>query len=98
VLKKSPALRALYNNLKDCGKKFEGQIKENDEYGEYILPSDPTLDLALRLDETIKRVRSDDWRGVEPRERTIKHALYEILHDEAEVNRIFFIVKAQKEY
>ncbi|AKB43278.1 type I restriction endonuclease subunit R [Methanosarcina vacuolata] len=98
VLKKSPALRALYNNLKDCGKKLEGQIKENDEYGEYILPSDPTLDLALRLDETIKRVRSDDWRGVEPRERTIKHALYEVLHDEAEVNRIFFIIKAQKEY
>ncbi|AKB77548.1 Type I restriction-modification system, restriction subunit R [Methanosarcina horonobensis HB-1 = JCM 15518] len=95
VLKKSPALRALYNNLQNHGKRFEDRIEEN---GEYIVPNDQALDLALRLDETVKRVRSDDWRGVEPRERMIKQAMYDILHDVEEVNRIFIIVKAQKEY
>ncbi|MDW5551484.1 HsdR family type I site-specific deoxyribonuclease [Methanosarcina sp.] len=95
VLKKSPALRALYNNVKERGKRFEDQIEEN---GEYIVPSDPALDLAMRLDETIRRVRSDDWRGFEPRERVIKKAIYDILNDIDEVERIFIIIKAQKEY
>lgn len=95
VLKISPALRALYNNLQNHGKKFEDRIEEN---GEYIVPGDQSLDLALKLDETVKRVRSDDWRGVEPRERVIKKAIYDVLKDVNEVERIFIIVKAQKEY
>lgn len=47
---------------------------------------------------TIKQVRPDDWRGVEPRERVIKKALYDILRDVNEVDRLFPIIKAQKEY
>ena len=54
--------------------------------------------LALKIDETVKQVRPDDWRGVEPRERMIKQALFGILPDVAEVERIFLIIKAQKEY
>jgi type I restriction enzyme R subunit len=95
VLKTSPALRALYNNLQNDGKSYEGQVEES---GEYIVPGDQILDLALKLDETVKRVRSDDWRGVEPRERVIKKAMYDILNDVSEVERIFIIIKAQKEY
>jgi type I restriction enzyme R subunit len=49
-------------------------------------------------DATVKQVRPDDWRGVEPRERVIKQALFDILQDVAEVERIFLIIKAQKEY
>jgi type I restriction enzyme R subunit len=56
------------------------------------------LDLALKIDETVKKVRPDDWRGIEPRERVIKKAIYDVLNDEAEVERIFIIIKAQKEY
>jgi type I restriction enzyme R subunit len=56
------------------------------------------LELVLKIDEAIKRTRPDAWRGVEARERTIKQELYGILKDEAEVERIFLIVKAQKEY
>ncbi|MDD2614282.1 MAG: restriction endonuclease subunit R, partial [Methanosarcina sp.] len=95
VLKKSPALRALYNNLQNNGEYSEGQTKES---GEYVVSSDPVLNLALKIDETVKRERSDDWRGVEPRERTIKKAIYDVLNDVAEVERIFIIIKAQKEY
>ena len=95
ALKISPALRALYNNLQNHGKGFEGQVEEN---GEYIVPCDQALDLAISLDETVKRVRSDNWRGIEPRERVIKKAIYDVLNDVDEVERIFLIIKAQKEY
>ena len=56
------------------------------------------LHLALQIDTTVKQVRPDGWRGVEPRERVIKQALFGILQDVAEVERIFLIIKAQKEY
>ena len=56
------------------------------------------LHLALQIDVTVKQVRPDDWRGVAPRERVIKQALFSILQDVAEVERIFLIIKAQKEY
>ena len=78
-LKKSPALRALYNNLK----------KDNDG---------SALTLALKIDETVRRVRPDAWRGVEPRERVIKGALFKVLQDRDEVERLFLIIKAQREY
>ena len=95
ALKKSPALRALYNNLQNHGKKDENLAEESDEY---IAPSNQILYMALKIDLAVKQVRSDDWRGVEPRERVIKKALYDILHDIAEVERIFIIIKVQKEY
>lgn len=95
VLKKSPALRALYNNLQNHVTKPEALAGNDDEQ---TIPKDKVLDLARKIDETVKRVKSDDWRGIEPRERTIKRALYEIIHNVEEVNRIFIIIKAQKEY
>jgi hypothetical protein len=59
---------------------------------------DLVLDLALKIDETVKQVRPDGWRGVQAREQVIKAALYGILQDVAEVERVFLIIKAQKEY
>ena len=53
---------------------------------------------ALKLDATVKAVRPDDWRGVQAREQVIKAALYGVLQDEGEVERIFLIVREQKEY
>ena len=54
--------------------------------------------LALRIDQAVKHARPDDWRGVETRERAIKQALFDILKDEAEVERVFLIIRAQREY
>lgn len=56
--------------------------------------------LALAIDQTVKRVRPDDWRDNDgPKEKLIKHALLPLLNnDPAEVERIFLIIKAQKEY
>jgi type I restriction enzyme, R subunit len=55
-------------------------------------------ELALRIDETVKKTRPDGWRGVQARERVIQAALYGVLQDAAEVERIFLIIKAQQEY
>ena len=55
-------------------------------------------DLALRIDDVVKLNRPDAWRGVEAKERAIKAALYSVLKDKDEVERIFVIVRAQVEY
>lgn len=55
-------------------------------------------DLALRIDEAVKTARPDGWRGVQAREQVVKKALYDVLPDVNEVERIFLIIKAQREY
>ncbi|MFC3074603.1 type I restriction endonuclease subunit R [Shinella pollutisoli] len=55
-------------------------------------------ELALKVDEAVRSSRPDGWRGVQPREQQIKAALYRVLQDFAEVERVFLIIKAQKEY
>ena len=37
-------------------------------------------------------------RGIQPKERVIKAALFGVLQDVAEVERVFLIIRAQKEY
>jgi type I restriction enzyme R subunit len=54
--------------------------------------------LALKIDTAVREVRPDGWRGVPPREQTIKATLYDLLRDVAEVERIFLVIKAQREY
>jgi type I restriction enzyme R subunit len=54
--------------------------------------------MALRIDEAIRKTRPDGWRGVQAREQVIKATLYGVLGNEAEVERVFLIVKAQREY
>ena len=97
-LKNSPALRALYNNLKMAG----GTTARADRVAEapdtYAASGDPVLKKAMEIDATVKRVRPDGWPGVQTKEQVIKTALHGILQDEAEVERIFLIVKAQDEY
>jgi type I restriction enzyme R subunit len=55
-------------------------------------------ELALKLDEAVKLHRPDGWRGVQARELVVKGLLYEVLQDVAEVERVFLIIKAQREY
>ena len=97
-LKNSPALRALYNNLKMAGGTTAGADRVAEAPEEYDASVDPVLEKAKKIDARVKQVRADEWRGVQPREQVIKAALYGILQDEAEVERIFLIIKAQSEY
>lgn len=97
-LKKSPALRALYNNLKKTQGSLTGADRAAEAQAEYQTADDPTLKLALKIDEAVRKVRPDGWRGVQAREQMIKRALYDVLRNETEVERIFLIIKAQREY
>jgi type I restriction enzyme R subunit len=84
----------LYHNLRP-GSRGSGVFESQDSFGDerYDL-----LELAIKIDETVKHIRSDGWRGVQAREQVIKGALYDFLRDEAEVERVFLIIKQQREY
>jgi type I restriction enzyme, R subunit len=97
-LRHSPAIRALYNNLKRQGEQPAQLGRAAEERAEYAVVDQEALQRALAIDEKVRRVRPDDWRDVYAREQVIKRALYDILQDVAEVERIFLIVKAQREY
>lgn len=88
--------RALYNNLLPRSSAGSGVSEPPKAYGKN--EQENALQLALKIDETIKHVRPDGWRGVHAREQVIKGALYGILQDEDEVERIFLIIKEQKDY
>ncbi len=62
-------------------------------------------ELAVNLDEEIKKVKKADFRGNLQKENEVKFAIYKILretdgvsYETDEVERIFAIVKEQKEY
>ncbi|TVL98578.1 MAG: restriction endonuclease subunit R [Candidatus Brocadia sp. WS118] len=54
--------------------------------------------LAVVMDQTIRYVKKADWRGNDAKEKEIKKALYDILKNKDEVERIFPIIKQQNEY
>lgn len=96
VLKKSPALRALYNTLKQSGDSFVGVSENQPEYRE---GEDLVLQLAQRIDEAVRNTRPNGWRGHQAKENVIKAALFPLLGSSVqEVERIFLVIKAQTEY
>ncbi len=95
----TPGKRALYNNLSP------GRGPTGDNVAQESTPAyrDGTanrgLSLALRIDETVRRVRPNAFRGNQAKENVIKAALLPLLGDsQAEVERVFLIIKAQAEY
>lgn len=95
-LKANRSLRAVYNNL-PLPASVEAGLADgvNDPA---TGGTDARLGLARRIDAAVRRVKPEGWRGVPARENTIKKALYEILGDVDEVERIFLIIKAQSDY
>ncbi|MDK9726053.1 MAG: HsdR family type I site-specific deoxyribonuclease [Sterolibacteriaceae bacterium MAG5] len=89
----TPGRLALYNNLK-------GRVPANkaEEPGASYGDGDRVLDLALRLDAAVKERRQANWRGVLAKEQMVKQAMFDVLKDIDEVNRLFPIVFAQKDY
>ncbi len=82
----SPGKRAIYNKLAEA---VDGNAADG---------GDSLVELALRIDETVKRVRPDDWRGVQAKEEVIKAALYGVLQDIGRVEDLFTVISAQREY
>jgi len=95
----TPGKRALYNNLKKGGQKSEGAGWVMETAADYKGGGDSLLDLALKIDETVRRVRPNAFRGNKTKENVIKAALLPLLdNNQVEVERIFLIIKAQTEY
>ncbi|GBG05906.1 restriction endonuclease [Paenibacillus agaridevorans] len=55
-------------------------------------------DLAIAVHDAVLKCRPDGWRGNDAKEKVIKRGLYEVLKGISEVERIFPIIKEQKEY
>lgn len=87
----TPGKRAPYNNLQ--GATFPGG---ND--GDHGDGADQALELALRIDAAVKAAKPDAWRGHQAREQLVKQAIYRVVPDIDEVNRIYLIIFAQSEY
>ncbi|MBI5485238.1 MAG: HsdR family type I site-specific deoxyribonuclease [Deltaproteobacteria bacterium] len=94
----TPGRRAIFNNLRQVA--FSGNPSGVDDPSPLYADSTKgeMLELAIRIDETVKHTRPDGWRGVQAKENVIKAALYGLLQNVDEVERIFLIVEKQKEY
>ena len=56
-------------------------------------------ELAVRVDEIVRTTKKDGWRGNRPKERELRAALRRgIGGTDAQINEIFELVKAQREY
>jgi type I restriction enzyme R subunit len=85
----SPGKIAIYRNLSDHDKSL--RAGEEDAITK--------VELAIKIDLAVKGARQDDWRGNVAKENLIKAALYNLLDfDDEELEKIFPIIVAQKEY
>jgi type I restriction enzyme R subunit len=91
----TPGRRALYNLLTQGG--ADGSPGVAQPTAAYAANGD-ALALAIKIDATVRHARPDGWRDVKPKENVIKTALHEILKDINEVERVFLVIKQQKEY
>jgi type I restriction enzyme R subunit len=91
------ALRALYDNLEDADDAVMEVREPQAHYG-----SGPPLDdraaRALALDHAIRAVKKADWRGNRFKEREVRNAIVSELGESDAVDKIFEIVKNQREY
>jgi len=55
-------------------------------------------ELAILVDTAVRKSKRADWRGNIPSENEIKQAIFKVLKDKAEVERVFQIIKQQNEY
>jgi type I restriction enzyme, R subunit len=92
----SPALRSLYDNLKD---QVATVVLDPPETFDGVLPADEASRLAVDVDRAIRNVKKADWRGNKFREKEVRIAIKSVLGgDDVLIDSIFEIVKAQRDY
>ncbi len=93
----TPGKRALYNLLVKKMPSSSGHLVDEQVQDAWAGQITATLDLAIEIDATVRRVRPADWRGIKTREYIIKEAIAPLLgNDEAEIERVFLVIQAQK--
>jgi type I restriction enzyme R subunit len=55
-------------------------------------------ELTIALDDEIYHIKKDGWRGNTIKEREVKYAIRKHIDDDAEIDRVFELVKNQSEY
>ena len=88
----SSPLRALYDNLGDVP--GLEQLMNRDVVAESAVAETA----ALAVDEAIRLVKKADWRENRFKAKQVYNAIKKVLRDDALVDRIFEIVKAQRDY
>jgi type I restriction enzyme R subunit len=98
-LKKSPALRAIFNQLEKDLAQSLGAFVGDDEGAHLRQFRQGVLDQTLRIDQAVRHASQDNWRGNRAKENIIKAALLPLLENEPfAVERLFPVILAQKEY
>jgi type I restriction enzyme R subunit len=54
--------------------------------------------LAMALNDEILRVRPDGWKDSQIKERIVRRAIAKVLKDDARLDAVFELIKAQSEY
>ncbi|MCW5592678.1 MAG: HsdR family type I site-specific deoxyribonuclease [Burkholderiales bacterium] len=93
-LRKSAGLRAIYNLLLAARMQPAGVAEARGSYG----GKGATLEMAQRIDAALRSGAPDGWRGVPAKEREVKRLVFQVALDEALVERLFVVIKAQAEY
>ena len=105
--RKSKAFRyeAFLKNIAQLAKKiqkgYEGNLpQELDTYGKKALYENLNKDLklTLKIHEAVKTNAPDGWKGHQAKEQIVKRAIYDIVLDRDEVEKIFQIIYEQEEY
>jgi len=91
------ALRALYDNLED-GDDAVMEVREPQPHYGSGTALDDRAARALALDRAIRAVKKADWRGNKFKEKEVRNAILSELGDDDIVDKIFEIVKNQREY
>ena len=94
-LKKIAELVTSINGGMDAGRPAD--IKTNGQRALYNNLSQDA-ELVRRIDAAVKNVRPEGWRGVQAREQMIKAAIFGVVKDQAETERIFAVIYHQREY
>jgi len=92
----SPALRALYDNLKDI---TDLPVQEAAATFDGVAAANEASRLAIDVDRAIRNVKKAGWRGNKFKEKEVRIAIKSVLGNDAElVDAIFDIVKNQRDY
>ncbi len=94
---KTPALRAIYDNLPK--EVLEKAVAEGTATANPDDEADPREKLAVEVDQAVRQAKMDDWRGNPIKERRVARAIRDALGPHKAVTlTILEIVKAQREY
>jgi type I restriction enzyme R subunit len=91
----SPARRALYDNLKG----IEGLDQLATWRNAVRDCRDPVEEVALAVDNAIRAVKKDDWRGMRAKRIEVRNAIKSVLgDDDGLVDAIYQIAESQRDY